>query len=54
MIFSGPGFWDKGFLTLTGLGRLEVVQRHEVKDVPLNDLFLVFGAVGLVANIAAR
>jgi hypothetical protein len=51
---SGPSFWDKGILTLTGLSRTDIVQRHHIKDLPLNDLFLVFGAIGLVGNIVAR
>lgn len=47
--FSGPQFWDTGVLTLFGLSPSDIP--FPVKNLPLNDLFLIFSSVGLVFNI---
>jgi ethanolaminephosphotransferase len=52
---TGPQFWDTGLLTLLGLhpstnSFLSSLPFH-VKDLPLNDLFLIFSSVGLIFNI---
>ncbi|GAA5892588.1 hypothetical protein JCM5296_006169 [Sporobolomyces johnsonii] len=51
---TGPEFWDTGVLTLLGLSSSSSPLSSlpfRVKDLPLNDLFLVFSAIGLVFNI---
>ncbi|GAA5934069.1 uncharacterized protein JCM15063_000546 [Sporobolomyces koalae] len=47
--FKGPQFWDTGVLTLFGLSPADFP--FPVKNLPLNDLFLVFSSIGLVFNI---
>ncbi|GAA5949886.1 hypothetical protein JCM21900_004239 [Sporobolomyces salmonicolor] len=52
--FKGPEFWDTGVLTLLGLSASSTPLSSlpfRVKDLPLNDLFLVFSSIGLVFNI---
>ncbi|GAA5982938.1 hypothetical protein JCM5350_001562 [Sporobolomyces pararoseus] len=46
---KGPQFWDTGVLTLFGLSPSDIP--FPVKNLPLNDLFLIFSSVGLVFNI---
>lgn len=48
----GPTFWDQGILTVLSLDHLPVVTQLRIKNLPLNECFLVFGACGLVFNIA--
>lgn len=49
LVSTGPQFWDTGVLTLFGLSSSDFP--FPVKNLPLNDLFLVFSAIGLVFNI---
>lgn len=49
---SGPTFWDQGILTVLSLDHLPLVAQLRIKNLPLNECFLVFGACGLVYNIA--
>ncbi|GAA99281.1 uncharacterized protein L969DRAFT_86508 [Mixia osmundae IAM 14324] len=49
--FKGPQFWDQGVLTVTGLKDVPQVAKLGIKDLPLNDAFLVFGLAGLLFNI---
>ncbi|KAH8925523.1 hypothetical protein BT69DRAFT_1332102 [Atractiella rhizophila] len=54
--FKGPGFWDHGILSVTGLSSLPILQKGGrlypyAKDLPLNDCFLLFGGAGLCFNI---
>ncbi|GAA5865249.1 hypothetical protein JCM3774_004908 [Rhodotorula dairenensis] len=54
---AGPGFWDTGVLSFFGLhpstnSFLASLPFH-VKDLPINDLFMSFSAVGLLFNIYA-
>jgi ethanolaminephosphotransferase len=51
---KGPGFWDQGVLTVMGVDHTKVVQRLNIKNLPLNELFLTFGAIGMIFNIVAR
>ncbi|GAA5976330.1 hypothetical protein JCM10908_005461 [Rhodotorula pacifica] len=55
--FKGPGFWDTGILSLFGLhpstNSILASLPFHVKDLPLNDFFLCFSAVGLLFNIYA-
>lgn len=51
---SGSQFWDRGVLSVTGLERIpSVAQNFKQWNLPLNDAFLAFGALGLGANIVA-
>lgn len=50
---SGPGFWDQGVLTVTGLNSIPMIASLEIKDLPLNDLFLFFSTGGLFINAIA-
>ena len=49
---GGPLFWDRGIFNVTGLAKIDVV-RHKLArfNLPLNDAFLAFALVGLIANI---
>lgn len=50
----GSRFWDRGILGITHLERIPYIARtFKNWNVPLNDAFLSFGALGLLANIAA-
>ena len=51
-LLAGPSYWDQGILTVTGL-KSHIPSFLPVKDLPLNECFLVFSAVGLVFNIIA-
>ncbi|GAA6005227.1 hypothetical protein JCM11491_002627 [Sporobolomyces phaffii] len=46
---QGPQFWDTGVLTLFSLSPSDLP--FPVKNLPLNDLFLLFSTIGLVFNI---
>lgn len=49
---GGPLFWDRGILNVTGLAKVGVVKEKLGRfNLPLNDAFLAFALVGLVANI---
>ncbi|GAA6051633.1 hypothetical protein JCM3770_001203 [Rhodotorula araucariae] len=55
--FKGPEFWDTGIFTLLGIDAaanpiLSALPFH-VKNLPLNDCFLLFSAVGLFFNIVS-
>lgn len=51
---SGSRFWDRGILGVTHLERIPAVAKHLKNwNLPLNDAFLAFGALGLLANVAA-
>lgn len=50
---QGPTFWDQGILTTLGLQESDLVQRFGLRDLPLNESFLMFGALGCFFNIAA-
>ncbi|GAA5936635.1 hypothetical protein JCM3775_000152 [Rhodotorula graminis] len=55
--FKGPEFWDTGILTIFGIDPptnsvLSALPFH-VKNLPLNDCFLVFSTVGLLFNIVS-
>jgi ethanolaminephosphotransferase len=51
---QGSQFWDRGILSVTGLERIPTVaQQFKNWNIPLNDAFLTFGALGLAANIVA-
>ncbi|KIJ54323.1 hypothetical protein M422DRAFT_25247, partial [Sphaerobolus stellatus SS14] len=47
----GPKFWDQGILTFTGLNRVEMIAKWNLPDLPLNESFMIFGAVSLLFNI---
>lgn len=51
---AGPSFWDQGILTFTKLDRIESINNLGLKNLPLNECFMVFGAIGLLFNILAR
>lgn len=51
---AGPGFWDQGILSVFKLDHLSIVKDYGIKDLPLNEAFLVFALLGLLANIVAR
>lgn len=56
-IMGGAGFWDTGILNISGLDKIEWVRNNQILtnwNLPLNEAFMVFGALGLVGNIAAR
>ncbi|SJX61118.1 related to EPT1-sn-1,2-diacylglycerol ethanolamine-and cholinephosphotransferase [Sporisorium reilianum f. sp. reilianum] len=51
-VVGGPLFWDRGLLNVTGLSKLDVVRTHASRlNLPLNDAFLAFALLGLLANI---
>ncbi|KAL9935023.1 hypothetical protein V8E36_006099 [Tilletia maclaganii] len=53
-VAGGPTFWDQGILNVTGLAKLETVQRFLAGfNMPLSEAFLLFGAVGLAFNVAS-
>ncbi|KAF8079248.1 CDP-alcohol phosphatidyltransferase-domain-containing protein [Lyophyllum atratum] len=47
--FYGPSFWDQKFLTITRLDRIPLLQK--LPNLPLNESFMVTGAIGLAFNI---
>ncbi|KAH9486034.1 Cholinephosphotransferase 1 [Psilocybe cubensis] len=47
--FYGPGFWEQGIWTFTRLNHVPLISR--LPDLPLNESFMVFGALGLGFNI---
>jgi len=49
---AGPSYWDTGILTATGLTSI-IPSSLPIKDLPINECFLVFSAVGLLFNIAS-
>ncbi|SNX82428.1 related to EPT1 - sn-1,2-diacylglycerol ethanolamine- and cholinephosphotransferase [Melanopsichium pennsylvanicum] len=50
---GGPLFWDRGILNVTGLAKIPLVSQTLGRfNLPLNDTFLVFALLGLLANIA--
>ncbi|SCV67778.1 BQ2448_5389 [Microbotryum intermedium] len=53
--FVGPSYWDQGILTVTGLKSSAIIKAipFKVKDLPMNDCFIVFSLVGLIFNIAS-
>ncbi|KAK4053532.1 hypothetical protein OIV83_001700 [Microbotryomycetes sp. JL201] len=51
--FKGPQFWDQGILTVTGLERVPAIANLGLKNIPVNESFLLFSAVGLLFNIVA-
>ncbi|GAA5868711.1 hypothetical protein JCM8547_003791 [Rhodosporidiobolus lusitaniae] len=55
--FKGPEFWDTGLLTLLGIhpstNSFLSSLPFRVKDLPINDFFLVFSAIGLAFNIVS-
>lgn len=52
---GGPSFWDRGILTVTGLEHVDwIAKGYAWLNVPLNDAFMTFGALGLAANVLAR
>ncbi|EPQ31580.1 uncharacterized protein PFL1_00913 [Pseudozyma flocculosa PF-1] len=51
---GGPLFWDRGILNVTGLASINAVrERFAWLNLPLNDAFLTFGAIGLGLNVVA-
>lgn len=51
---SGSQFWDRGILSISHLERIPAVARALKEwNLPLNDAFLAFGALGLLGNIVA-
>ena len=50
--FSGPQFWDQGVLTVLRLDQLYLFKHLPIKNLPLNECFLTFGAFALLFNIA--
>ncbi|GAA6019480.1 hypothetical protein JCM10207_001403 [Rhodosporidiobolus poonsookiae] len=55
--FKGPQFWDTGILSLFGFNPAAhpflANLPFRVKDLPLNDFFLCFSAIGLAFNIVS-
>ncbi|GLB43667.1 putative CDP-alcohol phosphatidyltransferase class-I family protein [Lyophyllum shimeji] len=47
--FCGPSFWDQRLFTVTRLQHIPAVQK--LPNLPLNEAFMVFGALGLGFNI---
>ncbi|KAF8167153.1 choline ethanolaminephosphotransferase [Crassisporium funariophilum] len=47
--FYGTSFWDQGILTVTRLDRIPIMEK--VPNLPLNESFMVFGAIALAFNI---
>ncbi|KAN0061425.1 hypothetical protein ACQY0O_006272 [Thecaphora frezii] len=51
---GGSLFWDRGILNVTGLASIGVVgEKYAWLNLPLNDAFLTFAAVGLGFNVVA-
>lgn len=48
----GPQVWDKGILTMLHADHLSIVKQLHIKNLPLNECFLTFGALGLLFNIS--
>ncbi|GBE77604.1 Uncharacterized CDP-alcohol phosphatidyltransferase class-I family protein [Sparassis crispa] len=46
----GTTIWDTGFLTFSGLDKVPAIA-EKVPDIGLNDLFMLFGTLGLAFNI---
>jgi len=49
--FKGPTFWDQGILTTIGIRDSGIVNALHIKDLPLNECFIIFGAIGCGFNI---
>ena len=49
----GPTVWDTGILTFTHLDQNEWLSRH-VRNVGLNEAFMIFGGFALAFNIITR
>lgn len=47
----GPTFWDNKILTFTGLDQVDAIASR-VPNIALNELFMVFGTLGMAFNIA--
>ncbi|RDB19530.1 putative CDP-alcohol phosphatidyltransferase class-I family protein C22A12.10 [Hypsizygus marmoreus] len=47
----GPSFWDQKIFTFTHLEHIPIIQK--LPNLPLNESFMVFGALGLAFNIIA-
>ncbi|CAD6977284.1 unnamed protein product [Tilletia controversa] len=53
-VAGGPTFWDQGILNVTGLAKIDGVQKVFARfNVPLSEAFLIFGAIGLAFNVVA-
>lgn len=50
---EGPQFWDQGILSFLGVKHNEAVAKMGLRDLPLNECFLLFGAFACFANIVA-
>lgn len=51
---GGPLFWDRGILNLTRLSSIDMVrEKYAWLNIPLNEAFLTFAAVGLGLNVVA-
>ena len=50
---SGPQVWDSGILTVTHLDQVEWIAKH-VRNLQLNEGFMIFGAFALAFNITTR
>ncbi|KAG0152362.1 hypothetical protein CROQUDRAFT_649753 [Cronartium quercuum f. sp. fusiforme G11] len=48
--FFGPGFWDQGILTVTGLNSIGFIKALHIKDLPLNECSLLFAILSLSSN----
>lgn len=46
----GPGFWDQGILTVTGLNSIGFIKSLHLKDLPLNECSLLFAIISLGSN----
>lgn len=49
---SGPSFWEQKFWTFTHLDHIPII--NKLPNLPLNESFMVFGAIGLAFNIFTR
>ncbi|PWZ01102.1 hypothetical protein BCV70DRAFT_199469 [Testicularia cyperi] len=52
---GGPLFWDRGILNVFGLAKFlpsDIIDKVAHLNLPLNDAFLTFAALGLLFNIA--
>lgn len=49
----GPSFWDTGILSFLGIKSNSLVESLPIKDLPLNECFLLFSLVGLLFNIVS-
>ncbi|KAJ6479218.1 choline ethanolaminephosphotransferase [Mycena vitilis] len=47
----GPSFWDTGILSFLRLANVPLI--NQLPDMPLNDAFMVFGALGVGFNLQA-